>query len=284
MVAIVRYTRGAVVRSAYGRPMPPRMRMAITAGRYAYRNRKKIVRAGKTIYRAYKRYKQTKHARRAAPSARTTSTTMATPYVDTNEIKVLYRKTVRFPPQDNTNHLHTREHNVIELSGIKVCFQFILGGDASVMQDAMTAHFAIVQPKSPEWSNADLLADFLVDRQNTDKKTMDWADYHANDMRYNCNGINPKKFHILTHLKKNMVNAGYTGQTNQMVWYWKIDKYIRLKKTFAFKNLEDEEGVHPFLVLYWAEPLDPLTSTEQVGPLATYNTSGLITPYWRSFH
>lgn len=145
---------------------------------------------------------------------------------------------------NNQSNIRHRENNIIHVKGIKLCRQFQYAADAGSANDVgpIEVHHALVQLKNDE-DNTELVTELSLNffRNNSINTTSssDFPTYGAAsawDMGLNCLPINPNnKINVLTHTKKVLVaanNESYTQGKN----IWRIEKYMKVNKTFSFKD------------------------------------------------
>ena len=238
-------------------------RAAYTLGRFAKtygtrRNFKRAKRAVTTIQRFYR--KRSKAQRRSAPSSRQTTrqfgNVQSPGQLETFTQRTLHVDPVPFPGQGADVGL--RLGSTIKLSGVKICERI-----TNPTQRAVRLHWCLVQPKDRgEETAAQLSPAFFREPQGNARVRafVDAQNGDEFDFAYDCYGLNPDKFHIITH-KKIVLSPKDNGNNfeNELAhrWMFNHDKYYKFKKRFTFTTAQDTIPEHPILRVYWFQVIDP---------------------------
>lgn len=252
MASLVRYGANPILARAAAR----------AAGMY-FRNRKYLYRANRlggiasfmwrnrrTIRRGIKRTRamlpRTSNKRRRFHGAPTRTPRTQSYYTglglpsDTDQTVTLERKTLwsaalqicKAP--STSDNLGAAEGNRIRFNGVKICLNVKnLGTDDCIF------HFAIIQPKTEPTvpgfvDGTDFFANPGGGNQGLDRylNFVDFGTTPAPDQRYNCNGINPALYNVITH-KKFMVGKFDNPNTQDKVHF---EHYYKFKKPMMFET------------------------------------------------
>lgn len=247
------------------------------------------VRAANTIGRAFKRSRintsfstmsmggSTSYSRRAKPSVKESGDTYSHHWDSTLDTRYLYSQEIRFPAVSDVSNVN-RHPDLIHLSGIKTCYNFVNQTNIPV-----EVHFAICQSKAKLLSGQqDLTEDFFRDNSGNSQDhlnfdfTTDW------DIRYQCNAINPDKWNIITHTKRILWPKSSDTATGQGQYFWRHEKYYNLQKRIRFDNISTVLNTEPFIVLVWCVELLQGDAPSEAPTASAVSLHGVNSPYWKN--
>jgi len=165
---------------------------------------------------------------------------------------------------NNQANIRHRENNIIHVKGIKICRQFqyarVRGsGDVGPIE----VHHALVQLKNDE-DNTELITELSLNffRNNSEnlQSSSDFPTYGATspwNMGLNCLPINPNnKINVLTHTKKVLCALdGESEAAGKNVW--KIEKYMKVDKSFSFKQNTSGLPSKRIFEVFWCNTQTP---------------------------
>lgn len=166
----------------------------------------------------------------------------------------------------------------IHLKGLKICVY--MRNFSTELRENHMLHMAIIQPKTDQDPTSfDLSKKFFSvpgggpTTQGDDPTVMDFPTGNTTwDPRLNCNGINPRKFNIITHKKFRLDPKGpATAEANHLRQH---EQYFKVGKTFEYRtpsNAGPGNGSlvkRPLYVCFWYEYIMPPPGTQdpQIGP------------------
>lgn len=160
----------------------------------------------------------------------------------------------------------------IKLRGLKIC----LSGHSLTTPDPggtgprndLVVHFAIIQKKSFPDDNP-IFTDFFSDPgggQLGVRRSRDFPSATTDpswDPKVNCDGINPRRFNVITH-KKFKVYANNESRGGGMnLEHVNFDKYYIINKTFTYEDAESDAVDRPMYMCVWYENmLNPVPAAE----------------------
>lgn len=179
----------------------------------------------------------------------------------------------------------------IRVSGFKVCEQF-----TNTQAYPIVVHYAILQQKnesgniaSAVGSDSTGLTSFFRNNLGGSSRSRDFTNAVADlsipfEFFYDCFGINPDQYHVLTH--KRMVLAAENTDVKWNWDTWKFDDYIDLKgKRFTFALATDTQPQSPIYRVFWWQPLreadwadpvpNPLPAIQRNNHSAVYFTNAM---------
>lgn len=237
----------ALVRAAMRTPYGKRARTAYAVGRHVYHNAGRYRAAASRIAGAYRRYKSYRARAAKSEPPRAKAYAQITP----GGLEVRYRQLAfeAIEWASRTGELGEREGSTVFLKGIRICEQYEWTGTEA--RDAIEMHFALVQLRCLEDDPVTKFAPkFFRDNSSKGDKSFPFTNASGAttwDFRYNCLGINPDQFQIITHRKKTLFRA----TTDRGRWIWKINKYFKIKKCLHFDDDSDILPNKPFYVVFW---------------------------------
>lgn len=250
-----------------------RMRTAYAVGRFAYQNRFKIRRAGRTILRGWRRYRTRRNKARALTRRRridgaakrniiTKHFQFGTKSTESPLVrKTFYANTIRFADAPDTNGtLHEAPGMRFYVHGFKICSQF--RNTSETQSNDLHMHFAIIQPKEPNATISEIKDDFFSDPENNSDRYKAFIEYGTNpnwDKNQDCLGLNTRKFNIFTHQRWSLapINSTSVGP-----YYKKYEHYFPIKKNFEFENTSSSDVMMPLWICVWWESVKPVTTGE----------------------
>lgn len=183
--------------------------------------------------------------------------------------KTLWTSPIHFGKKFNifSNQLGQITGGRVFVKGIKVCFRAV--NESVNAFDAAHLHFAIIQYKSTG-DESSIPNNFFSQPGGGDAgNERDFNFVNASvspawDWRYDCNGINPTRYNIVTH-KKFRLDPRDIGKksTSYLLTH---EHYYHINKTFQFENKDDTEVRNPLFMCVWYDsilPLTPATQTER---------------------
>jgi len=253
---------GAIVNSAsryggYGK----RARMAYSAGRYLYKNRRTVIRAAKTIGRAYKKSRSRRIEGAQAQQVVLQSFIAGDKAEEVNVVrKNLWVEELKFANNINTG-VNGAPNLTFSVKGFKLCYML-----RNISDIPIHVHMAIVQRKSAEDTNYMGVNMFRSTDNNTDRTAnfIDRSTEPAWDVVQDCQNLNTDRFNVLTHMRIKL-NAGeepYNRQQTGTSWI-KKDKYFPLSgKKFAFETDSATLVSKPLTLLVWMETIFPSSGAD----------------------
>lgn len=178
--------------------------------------------------------------------------------------------------------------STIRLSGIRICETVV-----NDLDFAVTFHWALLQPKSRgDIDVSEIKQEFFRETEGPDRNRafIDAKDGDTYEYFYSCNGINPDKFNILTHMKKVLAPRDVTKDStfnfhnmDTRNYTFHLDKYFNFKgKRMTFLNDADTVPEHPIIRVMWFQA-HSFVDWETVNPqLATIARSSKATVYFRN--
>jgi len=228
-----------------------RVRSLANLARYTWKNRKGIARGVRAARAGWQSMR--KVLTRTAPNAKNTAEAFHDSAANISHLpKHLYDVPVLFA-SETASTTNNRLGNTLHFSGIKSCFLF-----KNTTSSWVTVHLALIQAKQ---ATANLKTDFFRNNESTTDRTLDFTDDHASSLslRYSCMGINPEKYHILWRARKSLMPVGSTDPVTDVnqKFFWKHDKYTKVKKTITFDTVTATVNTQPFHYVFWIEPTFP---------------------------
>lgn len=279
-----------VPRSSYGlgraaiRYAPYYSNLKYMAARAAIRNAPRIYtgtkRSARVIQRAYRKYRSAKRVRRTRVTGASKSNKQVRRWLfgtsDGNfnmERKTLYRTTIRFANQPDTNDgIRQAPGMVFHVSGFKLCATLRNVGELPIH-----VHMAIVQPKQPNIVGSELDENFFSEGNSLITRYSDFSPFTTSstwNRNQDCNPLNKKKFNIFFHKKfilSNLKNpSGVIGADDEnpnRANYLHFERYYKLNKKFEFETQTSTEVMKPMWLLMWYETLFPTNAA--TGQLST---------------
>lgn len=198
--------------------------------------------------------------------------------------KTLWSSAIKFARRVGTStqiNLGAVHGQRIYVKGIRVCLrmQNVLGA-APPGRNSLHVHFAILQLKLGGGNPIDPLqgtgqelspANFFVNPgggRNGNERDIGFdnavdGDPSVNwDMRYDCNGINPDRFNIITHqrIRLDEIDRSDSSRNDTKT----IDKYVKVNKPFQYENAVDDFVRRPLFLVMWCDRILPNGVTPQV--------------------
>lgn len=149
--------------------------------------------------------------------------------------------------------------NRIWVTGVKICVTWFnrQASDVLIPNNVMRVHFALLQAKepfveaegAPEISGADFFADPGHDVSGG--RTVDFVSGNTEDWdwKYDCNGINKKKWNIAMHKKFDLMPRVEGANARP---YRTMDRYFKINKRFEFFGSGSTHVTNPiFMVCWW---------------------------------
>lgn len=246
--------RGALFGSRAARFAPYMLtRSQRTAGRAilgAYRNRKRIRSAARTIGRAWKKSR----ARRAAPGARQSARTNGEVINgETIPMRQIQVKNLKWPNSGTSSG--QRIGPTIKLSGFRLCEQF-----HNDLEYPIVIHYALLQYRAQGTDT--IQTDFFRDTTAVGDRSSNFVNAVAGgttddfpyEFKYDCYPINSNKFHVLMHMKRVLA-----AENTDIKWNWdtwKFQKWINMKgKKFTFDDDSDPNPTKSIFRVFWWQPL-----------------------------
>lgn len=247
-------------------PQAKRARAIYETGRYAWRNRKAVGRAARTIQRfARRRYKKSKMAKRSTPSKSRQSSKARTDTEGGGTIGIamgeLYSDMFEYPDitGGNTGGIGRRLVNTTLLKGYKVCRQFSYKPDVPDI-GPIEVHYAIVQAKSncvDTDFGTTVLSEFWRSFLSNDDKMRDFDGYAPSGVQsnwshhFNCLAINPDNaINIITHRRK-IIHFPTPEAIASGRDVWNIRKYHKINMRIVFEKADSPFPQRPHYEIWW---------------------------------
>lgn len=208
----------------------------------------------KTARKAYSARKPA--AKRSAPTNAPSTRQVSQGITNAEEVGIRTLTTASLTWPSASADVGGRLGSTIRLSGIKFCEQFSNNKTVPIV-----VHWAVLQSRSAATTGAlDKNVDFFRSTDGSTRST-DFSDTTAGgsfsyQFLYDCYGINPDKFYILTHKRKTLAGSG--TDENAHLATWKFTKYMNFGgKKFTFDRALDTEPQRPIFRVYWWQYLRP---------------------------
>lgn len=263
---LTRYGARAATRAMRFYPNARGYAMAARAIQYGWRNRKRIKRAAKAVYRMGKRRRTAKWGRRTMPNAKARAQAKQDiiPVATQEQFPMGSLQIKSLPWPTFGDGLRQRERNMIRFKGVKICRYFEYFRDLGGADDIgpIELHWALVQFKDPVLLTTDLqnLNDFFRSHESDTTRSQNFPTYGSSsgwDMTMNCQPINPEKYRIITHrrylLEPRNNTTGVSGiyGKNRTPHFVKIEKYFKFNKVMNFRNQSDGVPDNNIVEVYW---------------------------------
>lgn len=168
--------------------------------------------------------------------------------------KQLWTAPIKFARIDNTNRrLGEVQGTKIYVKGIKCCL-YGVNESSNDLRDYIV-HFALIQPKQVGTDATPISSNFFVNPgggaagQDKYLNFVDVSTTSAWDPRYNCNGINPDRFNIITHKKYKLANNTPGSHAHSMY----KEGYYKINKTFEYALDNATTVSRPIYAVLWYE-------------------------------
>lgn len=171
----------------------------------------------------------------------------------------------------------------VHVKGMKVCLTVDTQGTAPTPEDDITFHFAILQRKQDDEGIAITGSNFFSNPgggTTGNEQDFDFVPASTDpiwDARYNCNGINPTRFNVVTHKRLNVLHRNNDSTTNKK----HLNQYIKINKTFQYENKDDQYVRRPLYAVCWYERQMPSAGGAD-GNIVLARFSLNTTTYFRS--
>lgn len=262
-----KYYRAARLIQAAWRYRRPISKVAIKgaraiARRYNMRKRKSVFKQARTSNKR-KRISGTKFQK---PRDQSDYTGGLNTYNFNLSRKTLWSSPIQFGKKFTTfsNTLGQITGGRVFVKGIKVCFKAI--NESVNAFDAASLHFAIIQFKSTG-DQAGIPNNFFSQPGGGDAGSerdftfVDAATAPAWDWRYDCNGINPTRYNIVTHKKWRLDPRDVSKSSKNYLLTHEHFYYVN--RTFQFENKDDTQVRNPLYMVIWYDSILPLTPETQ---------------------
>lgn len=245
---------------------------AARAAKFAFTNQKAIYRIGRAVMKRRGVFRKTRARKRArllpdrssGPSNQAWYDSVgsvndtARQQTQTLTRKQLWSAVIQLAkPPDNTEALGQAARNQIKVKGLKVCLNvnnMSQDGEANYI-----VHFALVQPKGFDTEVDPFDTNNFFSRPGggvigTDR-TKNWVEGSVDptiDFDINCLGINPMKWNIITHVKRQVKAKGsfYQAASNTM----RYEKYFNLRnKRVMWDAVGANFNTRPMVALIYYE-------------------------------
>lgn len=248
---------------------------------FAYRNRKTIWKGAKLAYRTARKFRRSRKRKGVLPRVQSVKskkprqqffprfTDGAQPVIAQSgeelQRHTLYSVPIKFARravEDDTAlgaNIGEAHQNRIWVTGVKICITWFnqQTSDVPIPNNVMRVHFAMLQAKepwievegAPEIAGSDFFADPAHD--NSGGRTGDFVNGNTEgwDWKYDCNGINKKKWNICMHRKFDL-QPRVTGSGSRP--YRTMDRYFKIGKRFEYHGPGATHVTNPlFMVCWW---------------------------------
>jgi len=173
----------------------------------------------------------------------------------TRMTKTLYDEPLAAIPHSTSNNINTRQRNMLNLRGFKVCME--------VQNDLDTPiyfNWAVVCPKQS--GSIDATKWF---RGTSSNRVVGFNSGTLNGLEYNCRPLNSDAMHILCHKRYKIIPglASSTTESNSGNSHITIQKYIKYNRVVKFTDNADNEpeNGNPVLVFWCSEFLSGNSAT-----------------------
>lgn len=148
----------------------------------------------------------------------------------------------------------------IFIKGIKICYHGYHLQEDFGPESNMMVHFALIQPKG--WPDDAPFHEKFFSNPGGGllglDRAKDFPDTTTDpgwDPTVNCNGINPQRFNIITHMKRNIYPVTTGSGGNQKAERWDWEKYFPINKTLVYEDAESDVVDRPIVMAVWYERL-----------------------------
>lgn len=246
--------------------MPKRTRMAFSAAKFIYANRRPIMRSAARARNMMRRYVRRRRGRRLESAKQTNKQFRSFPAGTSNTFSVLDRKTLYaaeirpIQPPNNNEGLRESPSMAYFLNGFKMCATF-----RNIHTDPIHVHMAIVQPQTPLQSTTPSIVgqELLVNNTSFTQRYGDFVNAATDaqwDRNQDCSSINQRKYNIYTHQRFILDND--SGSANYRQASFKhINRWMKVNRRFEYENTATSTVTKPLLLLIWYETLFPTALT-----------------------
>lgn len=258
---------------AMAHPYAKRARMAYTAGRFVYDNRKNIAKAARTIGRAYRKYRKRVRSRigeRVGKQNCKRDITNNVAIQVTKTTRTLYNTELTSLPAGTSEN--QRERQIANIRGFKICLE---------LRNATT---------TPMWFNLAIISD-KVDPRNTPGTTDFFRAYGADRTQdfattlssneFHCLPINTDRYYVLKHKRMclgatTLESASYIE--NKRNNYMALNLWVPLKRQLRFP-LGSGTPHQAIYMVYWFDKV--LTDAGTAGTINAVNWMERVIIYFK---
>lgn len=282
MPALVRYTGRTVRRYAPYAKIHPGFKVAA----HLYNNSGRYVRAARVIggaYRRYRRAKRKRHLGRQHIGESVGTTTAKRREVLNNSstsltTRTLYVNQVTLLPKTATNDINSRQRDLINLRGVKICLAVNNTGG-----NVLYFNYAVIAPKRlSELVGGTTIPSFFRSSSD-DARSVNFSSA-LNAIEFKCLPINVDEYSVLMHRRYTIAPyqdaGGITGPFNTQSKNWMhMMKYQRIGRQMRYNVAQSTPNNNPIYCVFWADQMS--TGTGGVAVANAFTVSERLVTYFR---